>query len=430
MNGKGKVIKVMWPIVGLAIAVLAAGCASPAESGEIKSDKDRLPASADEQEIAGLVSGNSTFAYDLYQELSTSEDNLFYSPYSISLALAMTFAGARGETEGEMAQTLHFNLPQPQLHQTFNALDTTLNGYGVEEGDAAESIFQLHIANAIWGQTGYQFLESFLDLLAENYGAGLRTLDFVGDADGATEKINGWVSEQTEGKIKDLIPPGMLNDLVRLVLTNAIYFKGQWAMPFEESVTRDDTFKLLDGSTITVPMMSQTETFRYTEGDGYQAVALPYQGAPVSMILLLPATGQFEEIEAAFGPELLADISQDFEYQLVALTMPKFTFESEFNLNEALAGMGMVSAFGEGADFSGMTGGRDLFISDVVHKAFVSVDEAGTEAAAATAVIMVESAAVIDEPVEMKVDRPFLFLIRDDANGTILFAGRVLNPAG
>ena len=426
MNNKGGLVYILWPVVVVSLVALIVGCAAPAESGEMKSEKDRQVVVASEQEMAGLVAGNSAFAFDLYHDLNDGGDNLFYSPYSISLALAMTFAGARAGTEQQMAETLYFALPQSQLHPTFNALDTTLSTYG--EG---EDNFQLNIANAIWGQEGFEFLPEFLDLLAEQYGAGLRTLDFGNDPEGAAETINNWVSEQTEGKIEDLIAPGLLNSLVRLVLTNAIYFNGQWVFQFEEDATHDDAFTLLDGSTVTVPMMSQTETFRYGEGDEYQAVALPYQGAPVSMIFLLPEEGRFTEVEERFSAELVNEITDNLDNRPVDLSVPKFTFESEFNLSGSLADMGMPAAFGDEADFSGMTGARDLFISDVVHKAFVAVDEAGTEAAAATAVIMAEMAAApMEDVVTMKLDRPFLFLIRDDDTGTILFAGRVLNPEG
>ncbi len=335
----------------------------------------------------------------------------------------MTYGGAGTTTEEQMAQVLRFTLPQEELHPTFNGLDATLESYS-----QGEDAFQLNIANAIWGQEGYEFQQTYLDLLAQNYGAGLRTLDFAVDGDGAAETINEWVSEQTEDKIKNLIPPGMLNSLVRLVLTNAIYFNGQWLFQFEESATQNDTFTLLEDGIVNVPMMRQTETFLYAEGDGYQAVKLPYQGAPVSMLVLLPEEGRFAEIERALSTDFVQELDGQSMYQSVTLTMPKFSFDSEFSLNEALIALGMVDAFSAGADFSGMTGSRELHISDVLHKAFVDVDEAGTEAAAATAVIMVESAMEVVEPVDMKVNRPFIFLISDDDTGTILFAGRVLNP--
>jgi serpin B len=414
--------------LGIAALSLIAGCAAPA--GEIKSDRQRLAPEATEAETAELVDGNNRFAFNLYQVVKNEPGNLFYSPYSISLALAMTYAGARNNTEAQMAEVLHYQLPQPQLHPTFNALDSTLTGYGSGAGsDQDAEAFQLNIANAIWGQEGYQFLQDFLDTLAENYGAGLRPLDFAAEPEAARATINDWVEEETNGKIENLIPPGLLSSAVRLVLTNAIYFNGQWVFQFEEGATQDDLFTLLDGSTVSVPMMSQTEYFRYMEGDGYQAVALPYQGAPMSMLLILPEEGLFEQIEEGFSPELIKTITDGFDSRSVALSMPKFTFESEFDLAQTMAAMGMPDAFGGEADFSGMTGERDLFISNILHKAFVDVDEAGTEAAAATAVVMLESASMPPEDsVTMKLDRPFLFLIQDEDTGTVLFAGRVLNP--
>jgi serpin B len=409
----------------LILVSLTVGCAGTAKGALLQSDKPRLTSDATDAETAELVAGNSAFAFDLYQRLREEQDgNLFYSPYSISLALAMTYAGARGETEQQMAATMHYTLPQERLHPAFNALDTALTSY---RDDDEEDGFQLRIANAIWGQEGYKFLPTFLDTLAENYGAGLRTLDFVNKTEAARQTINDWVSEQTEEKIQDLIPKGMLDPLVRLVLTNAIYFNGKWVLPFEKNNTRDEPFTLLDGSTVSVPMMSQIENFKYAEGDGYQAVELPYRDSNVSMLLVLPGTGQFEEIEGAFSAKSITAITEDLTPQKVHLFVPKFTFESEFNLSETLIQMGMPAAFGN-ADFSGMTGNHDLFISDVLHKAFVAVDEEGTEAAAATAVIMVEAEPMIQDAILMKLDRPFLFLIRDNDGGTMLFIGRVLNP--
>ena len=423
--------KVSWLVIFIAVAGLVVGCGGTAGGAVVKADKPRLAPDASMADVAELVAGNSAFAADLYQRLrQEGEGNLFYSPFSISLALAMTYAGARGETERQMADTLHYTLPQEQLHAVFNALDTSLAGPEAEEGDDA---FQLRIANAIWGQEGYEFLPAFLDTLAQQYGAGLRTLDFAQRTEEARQTINGWVSEQTEGKIKDLIPAGMLNSLVRLVLTNAIYFNGKWVLPFEKDATHDEPFHLLDGSTVSVPMMSQTAGFSYAEGDGYQVVELPYRDSSMSMVFVLPEAGRFEEIEGAFSAEFLAGVEGNLAPERVALTVPKFRFESEFSLAETLIQMGMPAAFGggaEGADFSGMTGDRALAISDVVHKAFVAVDEEGTEAAAATAVIMVEGAAPLDEAVEMRLDRPFLFLIRDEETGTVLFVGRVVDPRG
>ncbi len=411
--------------LALMLVSVASGCASPAKGAVLQSDKPRLASDATGAETAELVAGNSAFAFDLYQALrQDAAGNLFYSPHSISLALAMTYAGARGETEKQMATTLHYTLPQEQLHSAFNSLDATLAGYSDPENEDA---FRLNIANAIWGQDGYEFLPPFLDTLAENYGAGLRTVDYINATEAARQTINDWVSDETEKKIQDLIPPGTLDSLVRLVLTNAIYFNGKWVLPFEENNTHDAPFTLLDSSTVTVPMMSQAENLRYGQGDGYQAVELPYRDSSLTMLLILPEIGRFEELEQSLSAELVAAVTGELSPQQVNLMLPKFTFESEFNLSETLIQLGMPAAFVD-ADFAGMTGNRDLFISEVVHKAYVAVDEEGTEAAAATAVIM-RLTAIVDESVQMMLDHPFLFLIRDNSTGAILFLGRVLDPA-
>ncbi|MBE9482067.1 MAG: serpin family protein, partial [Chloroflexi bacterium] len=363
-----------------------------------------------------------------YQALNKEDDNIFHSPYSISLALAMTYAGARGETEHQMADTLHFILPQDHLHPAFNSLDIELShrseGAQGKDGEG----FRLNIVNAIWGQKDYEFLTPFLDTLAENYGAGLRLLDFISTPGESRLIINDWVSDQTEGRIENLIPQGLINELTRLVLTNAIYFNAAWQYPFSEDMTGDGPFYLLGGGEVTVQMMRQTESFGYAEGDGYQAVELPYDGGELSMVILLPQADQFEAFEGSLDAQRVEDIVKALEPRQVALTMPRFEFESSFSLKETLATMGMPVAFSGSADFSGMTGNRNLFIADVVHKAFVSVDEAGTEAAAATAVVM-ELTAVPETPIKVTIDHPFIFLIRDIETGTLLFVGRVVNPS-
>jgi serpin B len=413
----------------LAIVVLAGlvSCTQPVSSMTLESDKERV--AAPEVSLANLVTlvdGNTAFAFDLYQALREEDSNLFYSPYSISLALAMTYAGARGETEQQMADALRFILPQEDLHPAFNGLDTELGRRGEgAEGKDGEG-FRLNIVNAIWGQKDYEFLAGFLDELAENYGTGLRILDFVNETEKSRITINDWVSDQTEGRIEDLIPQGVIDAMTRLVLTNAIYFNAAWMYPFNADATREGAFRLLDGSEVTVPMMAISESFDYTEGDGYQAVGLPYDGNELFMIVLLPQVG-FEAFEGSLDAALATAILKGLGPRQVSLTMPKFEFESEFSLKDALATLGMPIAFSDGADFSGMTGNRDLYIGEVLHKAFVSVDEAGTEAAAATAVVM-ELTAMPEEPVPVTIDRPFIFFICDNETGTILFVGRVLNP--
>ncbi len=401
---------------------------------ELRSEKQRVTSpDLAPSDIRDLVAGNSAFAFDLYRALSSEDGNLFYSPYSISLALAMTYAGARGETEQQMANTLHFILSQDQLHTAFNGLDLELAGRGEGAAGKDEEGFRLNIVNAIWGQKDYEFLVEFLDVLAENYGAGLRLLDFISAPEESRITINDWVSDETEGRIEDLIPPGVIDALTRLVLTNAIYFNAAWQYPFSESRTADGTFHLLDGGEVMVPMMRRTASFGLAKGDGYQAVELPYDGSELSMVILLPDTGQFEGFEGSLDVDLVRTITEGLVPTRVALTMPKFEFESDFTLVDTLRAMGMPVAFisslgpctSEMADFSGMTGTCELFIKDVVHKAFVSVDEAGTEAAAATAVVIgIESL-----PPSVTIDRPFVFLIRDIETGAILFVGRVTDPS-
>ncbi len=414
------------------IAILLSGlvaCAQPTVGGEvIQSGKQRITSpEVDKSELTTLVSGNSVFAFDLYQALRDEDGNSFYSPYSISLALAMTYAGARGETAQQMADTLHFTLTQDHLHPAFNSLDLKLSqrGKGAEGKD--EGGFRLNIANAIWGQKDYHFLATFLDVLAENYGAGLRVLDFTKEPEESRIMINDWVSEETEGRIKDLLPSGSIDPLTRLVLTNAIYFNAAWQYPFEENATRDGLFHLLEGGEVSVPMMRQKKSLGYAESEGYQAVELPYDGRELSMVILLPQAGQFETFEKSLDAQQVDNIIKGLESTQVILTMPRFEFASRFRLGETLAAMGMPDAFSGNADFSRITGNRDLFISDVVHKAFVSVGEAGTEASAATAVIM-PTAAPPGATVEVTIDRPFIFLIRDIETGAILFVGRVVNP--
>ena len=430
--------RIAWRLLMIAGLLIVAGCGGsaglpvggerpPGES--ISSNKARVTSpDVAAPDLAELVDGNSAFAFELYQQLKLEGGNIFYSPYSISAALAMTYAGARGETEEQMADTLHFTLPQERLHPAFNELDLELarRGEGAEGKD--DKGFRLNVVNAIWGQQDYEFLSAFLDTLAENYGAGLRVLDFAGAPEESRVTINDWVSEQTEGRIEDLIPQGVIDPLTRLVLTNAIHFNAAWAYPFEESLTQDGPFYLLDGDQVTMPMMRQTESFGYAAGQGYQAVELPYDGRELSMVILLPEAGQLESFEAMLDAGQVESIVNDLAYQQVALSIPKFEFESGFRLVDALAAMGMPAAFSDQADFSGMTGDRDMFIGDVIHKAFVAVDEAGTEAAAATAVVMKEMA-IAEEPVEFTVDHPFIFLIRDVETGAILFVGRVVDPS-
>jgi serpin B len=393
---------------------------------ELKSDKTRVTSNASQADLETLVNGNTEFAFDLYQQLAKESGNVFFSPYSLSVALAMTYAGARGETESQMAEVLHFDLPQDRLHTAFNLLDAELAS---RQASDDQSNFQLDITNAIWGQRDFKFLSDFLDTLAENYGAGLRIVDFLRATEEARQTINQWASDETEGRIEELIAEGMLEPATVLVLANAIYFKALWFSPFSEEKTHDAQFTLLDGSTVTVPMMEQVISLGYhriyTEGSDYQAIELKYKGYDFSMVVLLPRAGKFEEFEASLDAQKVEDIIGSLEGELaVMLSMPRFSYDTGYDLVDTLIEMGMPNAFGK-ADFSGMAENADLYIYAVGHKAFISVDEKGTEAAAASYVGM----AMGGMKIEFNMNRPFIYLIRDIETGTILFVGRVVNPS-
>lgn len=407
----------------------ASSPSDPPEVISISSPKPRLLVpNTTQQDVQELVDGNNRFAFDLYQIIQDFDGNLFYSPYSISLALAMTYAGARGQTASQMVETLHFKLPPERFHPAFNLLDLTLHGRGKNLPEESGKGFTLNIVNALWGQEGYAFLAEFMDLLAENYGAGLRLVDFENEPESSRQLINDWVLEQTHDRIKDLIPQGVITDLTRLVLANAIYFQANWASPFEEPLTHEGQFTLLNGGKVSVPMMNQTKAHKYTRGQDYQALELPYLGHEMSMVILHPNTDHFIEFENNLDAEQFMAIVAQLESTDLQLSMPKFEYEMNLPLATVLQDMGMEDAFmAELADFSGMDGRKELYVQDVLHKAFVAVDEKGTEAAAATAIVVgVESAPV--EQISVKIDSPFIFLIRDMETSSILFLGRVLNP--
>jgi serpin B len=401
--------------------------------GEVLRSQETRISSPDVEpdELAELVAGNNAFALDLYRDLGddADKDNLLYSPYSISQALAMTYAGARSTTAQQMSETLHFTLPQERLHPAFNALDQALTTRAQQQEEDQEGTrFQLNIANALWGQQGYSFLSEYLDILARHYGAGLQLMDFRAAPEQARQDINAWVSEQTEEKIQDLLPPGAVDTLTRLVLTNAIYFNASWKYPFKEDATQDAPFFLLSGAEISVPTMRQVETLGYAAGENYEVIELPYAGDTMSMLILLPDAGTFAAFEAALDLSRLNTLVEAVASERIALTLPKFSFDARFQLSNTLAEMGMPAAFSpQEADFSGMAGNRDLYIQDILHKAFIAVDEAGTEAAAATGVVIGVTSAPAD-PREVTVDHPFIFIIRDNTSGALLFVGRVTNP--
>lgn len=396
------------------------------DSTEVRAEGQRMKnPKVSEEAMQELVAGNTQFALDLYTKVSGESENIFYSPFSVSEALAMVSAGARGETADQMLKTLHLSQDKDALHPAFNALDSHLMNLGEKPRKPESEPFELTVANSIWGQNGEEFNTVFLETLAANYGAGLNTLDFISAPEASRETINEWVEEKTQERIEDLLPKGSVNSRTRLVLANAIYFKASWMAAFQEESTKPGKFTLRDGSTVETDLMHQSANFDYAQMDGFKAIALPYDGGDVSMLVMLPKN--LDKFEKSLSAKTLNDTVAALKKKHVTLTLPEFEFTVPLTLTKTLQDMGMVDAFGGSADFSGMTDADDLRISEVIHKAYVSVDEAGTEAAAATAVTMRATSMPID-PVQFTADKPFVFVIRDNKTGSLLFVGRLANP--
>jgi serpin B len=421
---------------------------------------EELPTAATSDQVEA-VRDNNAFAIELYGQLRNRSGNLFFSPESISTALAMTYAGARGDTAAEMAKTLRFTVG-PKLHPAMGALLRDRNG--------AHDGYQLKEADALWVQQGYSLLPEFLKLNKDNYEAGLNQLDFKGATEASRQTINLWVEQQTENKIRELLQPGMLTPDTRLVLTNAIYFKGDWEKQFKKEDTKDEDFHLSAAQTVKTPLMhmtiasnysygrdccgpalthplktpplSPTKGFNYFDGGSFQALEIPYKNKELSMIILLPkAMEGLSAFEQSLSPaNTLKLLEQLWPTGNVIVTIPKFKMEAQFQLKDMLVAMGMKKAFdGNMADFTGMASRKtmrrdgNLSISAVIHKAYVDVSEEGTEAAAATAVVhRALSGAPVrhpNPPIIFRADHPFMFLIRDNRSGSILFMGRVANPS-
>jgi serpin B len=391
----------------------------PAETPQAKADR------------GAVVKGNTQFALDLYKKLTEEKDsqgkNLFLSPYSISTALAMTYAGAREQTAEEMSKTLHFPLAQDRLHPAFAGLIGRFQASKEDRG------YQLSVANALWGQKAFHWQKDFLRTTQSNYAAGLREVDFSTDTEGARKTINSWVEEQTKDKIKELLKKGVIDGSTRMVLTNAIYFKGDWKEQFDKKATKEEPFLGTPNAEAKASLMSRKGSFGYAEGDSFQVLELPYKGDELSMVVLLPKNA---DGLAGFEKELTAENLKislgKLAQREVIVSLPKFKLTAEFSLAKQLVSLGMSLPFDEHrANFSGMTTQESLHIDKVVHKAFVDVNETGTEAAAATAVVMTRQLSAIRQPPipVFRADHPFLFLIRDQQTGSILFLGRLMEPA-
>jgi serpin B len=378
-----------------------------------------------------VVKSNTAFALDLYGQLARQEGNLFFSPYSLSTALAMTYAGARGETATQMSKSLGYVLYPEALHPGFADLRKQIEG----AGQARQ--YELYTANRLWGQKGYGFLPEFLQTTVDHYGAGLEEVDFLRAREGARKTINAWIEEQTSHKVAGPIGPDTLNAVTRLILTNAIYFKGSWEQPFEEKQTREGDFTLADGKKVTARLMHAKYFTGYFKGDTFAMLELPYRRHELAMIVFLPdkADGlpdleeRLTEVRTRTAVNLTPWLGRLARHE-VDMTLPRFTLTSEFTLNKVLSNMGMPIAFDQAkADFSSMATHELLFLSEVLHNAFVDVNETGTEAAAAS---RVGGAGKGGRPqlVTFVADHPFVFLIRDNRTGSVLFLGRVVDPRG
>lgn len=420
--------------------VLVAGCGvvtpspspTPNASGNIVATGDavmtsvaRVPAEAAAAKAA--AAGINALAADLYGQIAPKGANVVFSPYSIAVALAMTRIGAKGETATQMDKVLHAATVGP-FDPAFNALDQALaKRPGTYPLGNEKVALELATANRLYGQRNFAFSPTFLDTLSGYYGAGVGIVDYIRATEAARKTINQWVSDRTKTRIPELIKQGMLDTLTRFVLVNAIYMKARWMLPFEAKNTTASPFHRLDGTDVTAQLMhGAVETYAYGKGSGYQAVRLPYVGG-LSMVVILPDAGALATFESSLDGAKLAQITDGLSSRGVKVSLPKFTFRDPTLLKPALSALGMPIAFSDSADFSGISPEEPLQIAEVVHEAFIAVDEYGTEAAAATAVIGRASAAP-SEPVEFTADHPFLFLIRDDETGAILFMGRVLDP--
>ncbi len=373
------------------------------------------------QNFNETVNGNNQFAFDLYEKLNDKEENVFFSPYSISSALAMTYTGAENITKQEMKQVMYYLDDKESLAKSFGKLNDHIEA-------ATQKGVQLNIANSLWCQQNYNFMDKFISINDSYYKAGIKKVDFKNNHPQVRKNINKWVEDKTNNKIKNLIKKNMLDPLTRLVLVNAIYFNGKWEHPFKEEKTKEDTFFIYSECTTKADFMNQTVSLRYYKDDLAKVIEIPYEGNEISMMVLLPHKRYgMKELEQKLNYELFQKYIRSLYKTKVKLSLPKFKFSADYDLNDPLKNLGMKTAFQKDADFSGITGKKDLFISEVVHKSFVDVNEKGTEAAAATGVVMRKSSAIM-KSASFDADHPFIFLIKDNKSGSILFMGRMMNP--
>lgn len=374
------------------------------------------------QDMKQTVDGNNKFTFSLFDQINNEEVNVFFSPYSISSALAMTYNGAEGDTKQEMGDVLNFLDNKQNLSANFKSLNEHLHDLEGED-------IQLNIANSLWCEQTYDFKQEFLNLNKDYYKAGIKKTDFKNNYKEARDAINKWVEDNTQEKIKDLIPNGMLDKMTRMVLANAIYFKGAWEYPFDEKNTRKDTFYIYTKCRTKADFMHRSLTAKYYKDNLAEVLEIPYSDRKLSMLVVLPNEKYgMEKLEAKLDRNRYEKYINELSRRQVELTLPKFKITANYELSEVLQNLGMKKAFSGDADFSGMTGKKELYISNIVHKSFVDVNEEGTEAAAATGVVMRKTSLPPSEKVKFKADHPFIFFIKDNETNSILFMGRVMNP--
>jgi serpin B len=418
-------------VLVLGTLALACGDASapdlnpPGES--VRSSKARITAPAPREDVAAAVRSANVLALELVRNLvAAGEENVILSPESISSALAMAYAGAAGGTHDAFEDAMSLTLPEPQYHRARNELDRQLRSRG-EAARSTEMAFRLELVNQLFAQDGFPFEAQYLDTLAEEYGADVRLLDFRAEPGRSRERINAWVEDVTHELIRDLLPDGSIDALTRFVLVNAVSFRAAWETPFEAAETRDGSFQLLDGSSTPVPFMHRDEApGRAGELDGVLVAALPYDGGELSMVFLRPPLGTFQAFEASLTAERLDALLATLAPDTLNVALPRFEIRTATSLEDPLRALGLDVAFTEAADFTRMSTAAELALTTAVHQAFIRVAEKGTEAAAATAIGGGVTSAPLSRPVAL--DRPFLFLVRDDATGAVLFLGRVVRP--
>ncbi|HQA81185.1 MAG TPA: serpin family protein [Methanoregulaceae archaeon] len=412
-------------------ALLFAGCTDLDTAPELP-PAEGLPRGPSPESQKGVVDASNQFALDLYTRLAEDPankgENIFFSPFSISSALAITYEGARGDTAREIREVFHFPGDSAMMRTGYASVIA-----GINRGSSA---YELRTANALWAEQTYPFLPEYIILADRTYGAKVTTLDFITKPDESRLSINRWIGDQTNDKIKDLLPGGSITPETRLVITNAVYFRGTWVKQFDEKKTTVEDFMTGSGEIVRVPMMQRTDrnaTYGYWENGNLQVLRMPYEsdtGKELSMAVLLPREGDPGALEQSLSASILSELEQNLTTRQVMVSFPKFTMETRYALPGIVSAMGMQTAFTNRADLSGMDGTTDLFITDIIHQAFIEVNEEGTEAAAATAVIGGAGAASVEAPVPVfRADHPFLFIIRDDETGLILFIGRVEHPA-